>query len=253
MWVKDAQQGNGKARDRVLSEFQPFALSVAAQVCGRYVQVGRDEEVSVALMALDEAIDRFDDGHGGSFLGFAQTVIRRRLVDHYRRSRRARAEIPLSDLEWDDEEGQDTAGDRHRVLDRFAVDHVEKHVEAWERREEIAQYALALEGWGIKFAELPRLTPRHRDARQRAIAVARLLAGDGRYTSHVRAHGSLPLKALAEDDRIGVSRKTLERQRKYILAITMLLIGDFEYLQAFVGDDGPGPEPDPDRAGGGRG
>lgn len=43
---------------------------------------------------------------------------------------------------------------------------------------------------------------------------------------------SLPLKELV--DEVGVSRKTLERQRKYIIAIALVLIGDFELLREYI-------------------
>ncbi|MEW6448710.1 MAG: sigma factor, partial [Bacillota bacterium] len=42
------------------------------------------DELSVAWLALNEAIDQFRPGSGTSFLAFAKVVIRRRLVDYFR-------------------------------------------------------------------------------------------------------------------------------------------------------------------------
>ncbi|MFZ5816276.1 MAG: RNA polymerase sigma factor SigI [Bacillota bacterium] len=222
-----ARNGDKQARDDLIRQYTPLVLRVGSQVSGRYLTVGRDDEVSIGLIALNEAIDRFDPDRGASFVSFAELVIKRRLVDHYRRQK-GQSEIPLSELETEDEEGN--------LLDsvqrRRAIEDHARMLEAEERRHEIARYAKRLAEFGIRFSELADVSPKHEDARQRALEAARIVAGHPLMAQHMLAKRELPLKQLEE--RVGVSRKTLERQRKFIIAVALILLEDFYHLRHYI-------------------
>ncbi|MEW6447844.1 MAG: sigma factor, partial [Bacillota bacterium] len=83
-WVIQAQAGDSQAREKVLVQSQAFVARVAARYARRYLHWSNDDELSVAWLALNEAIDQFRPGSGTSFLAFAKVVIRRRLVDYFR-------------------------------------------------------------------------------------------------------------------------------------------------------------------------
>ncbi|HYF78723.1 MAG TPA: sigma-70 family RNA polymerase sigma factor, partial [Symbiobacteriaceae bacterium] len=102
--LEPARRGDEQARNDLIRQYTPLVLRVGSQVSGRYLQVGRDEEVSIGMIALNEAIDRFDADRGASFISFAEMVIKRRLIDYYRRQK-GRSEIPMSELESEDDEG----------------------------------------------------------------------------------------------------------------------------------------------------
>src|SRR5690606_2812765 len=70
----------------------------------RYIDPSHDDEYSIALAAFNEAIDGYQEGAGKSFLGFAETVIRRRLIDHVRREQRHAQSLPMSTFDDDREE-----------------------------------------------------------------------------------------------------------------------------------------------------
>ncbi|HEY3315617.1 MAG TPA: RNA polymerase sigma factor SigI [Bacillota bacterium] len=225
--VDEAKHGNAQAREDLIRGFTPFALRVAARVCGRYIRLGADDEASIALGAFNEAIDAFDGTRGISFLAFSETVIKRRLVDHYRKES-GRREIPLTSLEEEDEEGN--------VLNPIERDQAirahSENQEAEERREEVLRYGEILEEYGISLVELAEVCPRHEDARQNAKEAARVVAGNPEYLAYLRLRRELPLKNLAEEVR--VSRKTLERQRKYIIALALILSEDLPYMKEYV-------------------
>lgn len=225
--LEPARSGDRQSREDLIKAYTPLVLRVGSQVSGRYLTVGRDEEVSVGLMALNEAIDRFDPSRGASFISFAELVIKRRLVDFYRRQK-VGVEIPISGLETEDDEGNplDTV-ERRQAMDQFA-----RESEAEERRQEIARYAKRLAEFGVKFTDLVEVSPKHEDARERALEVARLVANQPLFSQHLLAKRELPLKQLEE--RVGVSRKTLERQRKYIIAVVLILLEDFYHLRQYI-------------------
>lgn len=225
--LEPARQGDKQAREDLLRQYTPLVLRVGSQVSGRYLQVGRDEEVSVGLLALNEAIDRFDPDRGASFISFAEIVIKRRLIDYYRRQK-GQGEIPLSELETEDDEGNLlTTVEHNEAIDRYA-----REQEAENRKHEIIRYTKRLAEFGIKFSELVEICPKHEDARERAIEAARLVATNPLFTQHMLTKKELPLKQL--EDQVGVSRKTLERQRKYIIAVALIMVEDFYHLKRYI-------------------
>lgn len=227
-----AQEGDRQARERLIEAYRPFVMRAAAAVSGRYVRVGHDDEASVAMMAFDEAIRAYKRQGGSSFFSFAEMVIRRRLIDHFRHeTASSRLEVPLSGLVTETEDGE-VDNPLLQVETREAQKQFEDAVLAQERREEIGRLSRALAGMGIRFQDLVDQSPRHRDARDRALEVARRIVQHPDLADQVRQRGNLPLKEL--EGLASVSRKTLERQRKYIIALVLILSGDFPHLGEYL-------------------
>lgn len=229
--VLEAQLGNTGAREHLIKSYTPFILKTASKVSGRYVRAGEDDEVSIGLMAFNEAIDCFDTGKNSSFLSFAETVIRRRLIDYFRKeSAVGRKTVPLSSFESEDDENPE--GTYYYLESKKSVEEFQEKNAAAERKEEIILFTRKLKDFGITFQELVTISPKHEDARVRAMEVAAVIAGDGEMSSYLVTRKELPLKLL--ERKVGISRKTLERQRKYIIAITLVLINDFDYLKQYI-------------------
>lgn len=225
--LASARSGDRQAREELIGQYTPLVLRLGAEVTGRYIQVGRDEEVSVGLLALNEAIDRYDPSRAVSFVSFAEVVIRRRLIDHYRRRSR-HPEVPLSSLAGPEAEGDLFTG----IEERAARAQQAAEEEARERRAEIDRFSRRLLEFGIRFTDLASDCPRHGDARERAIACARVVATHPLLWEHLVRKHELPLKGLSE--RVEVSRKTLERQRRYIIAVALIISEDYDYLREYI-------------------
>lgn len=212
--------GNDYARHDLLNSYTPLVINIASKVTGKYIEAGRDEEVSVGLLALNEAIDKFDFTRGGSFFSFAYLVIRNRIKD-YLRSRNFR-ETPAGSLcEWLSAQDYLQAWQQYRDADQQE-----------NRRSEVVQYIRDLAEYKLDLQQLAAATPKHRQARQRALEAAQLLADSTHFASYVKSKKWLPLKEL--DGKLNVSRKTLERQRKYIIALFIILTGDYRYLMEYL-------------------
>ncbi len=235
-----ARGGDATARELLLKRYTPFALKVASRVIGSYVELGRDDEASVALMAFNEAIDSYDPGRGASFLGFAQAVIRRRLIDFFRQARSRSREVPLSAFGEAEDGSEEILGSggvgavgRLEAAQVAAAEWADADwEEATDRRGEVLRFRELLKAYGITLAELVRISPRHEDARKRAMEAARVLASRPNLIGHLRRRGELPLKEL--EILVGLSRKTLERQRKYIIAVALILTEDMPHLEAYL-------------------
>jgi RNA polymerase sigma factor len=226
--VIKAQLGNEQARETLIREYTPFILRVASNCCNRYLVMGEDDEASIGLLAFNEAIDKYSDDKGTKFLTFAEVVIKRRLTDFYRKERKFTNNV-LSLSNFHDEENQD-----QEVL--FQVEEANKvyqlEQEAFYKKQEILQFAKTLANFDISLSELVKLSPKHQDARVRAYEVAQIITQDKELLNYFLQKKSLPLKKIEE--KVNISRKTLERQRKYIIALVLVLEGNFEYLQSYI-------------------
>ncbi len=220
------QQGDIDARNQLIETYTPFVLKVASHKAGRYLNPNMDEEVSVALMAFNEAIDAYN-GDRGSFVAFSQTVIQRRLIDYFRQRHDEPHEILFSDLEEHDAHSSNTAPLTQKAVSVWTVTEQEE-----ARRQEISEYETALQKLGIQWADLVRVAPKHRDSRTRAMKLGRAVAHNPEQRQRVLETGVLPVQALAQE--FGVSRRLIERHRPYIVAVAVLMCLDLPYLQEYV-------------------
>lgn len=231
--VARIQSGDEALRNDVLIRYQPYVAKTAARFCKRYIYPETDDEYSIALSAFNEAIDAFDARAGRSFLSFAETVIRRRLTDFVRKEQRHANQIPQSALVAEDEEGETyDAVDAGASVDRYLLDR-----ENEERRLEIESLNRELSEYGITFADLVSGSPKHEDTRRSFIGIGVTISADPALHGPLRSKKTLPLKELAE--RVDVSRKTLERGRKYIIAVALIHLGHYPHLRSFVTPSAP--------------
>ncbi|TLS51420.1 RNA polymerase sigma-I factor [Paenibacillus antri] len=226
--VAAIRAGDEALRGDVIARYQPYVAKTASRFCKRYIHPESDDEYSIALSAFNEAIDAFDPQAGRAFLSFAETVIRRRLTDYVRKEQRHASHIPQSAFLMEDDEGEtydpievDASVDRYK-LDR----------ENEERKLEIETLNRELADYGITFGDLVDGSPKHEDTRRSLIGIGALISRDSALFGPLTNKKALPLKELSE--RVDVSRKTLERGRKYIIAVALIHLGNYPHLQSFV-------------------
>lgn len=234
--VAAIRAGDEPLRDDVLARYQPYVAKVCSRFCKRYIHPESDDEFSIALSAFNEAIDAFDERAGRSFLSFAETVIRRRLTDYVRKEQRHAASIPRSSFLSEDEEGETFDS----VDVRASVDQFRLSSENEERKLEIEALNRELAEYGITFADLVDASPKHEDARRNLLGIGALVSRSSDLYGPLRSKKTLPLKELAE--RVSVSRKTLERGRKYIIAVALIHLGPYPHLKTFVADPSAGTD-----------
>ncbi|WP_245983637.1 RNA polymerase sigma-I factor [Ammoniphilus oxalaticus] len=222
-----AQQGDVETRNELLRQYTPFISQVAAKVCKRYIDPKQDDEFSVALEAFDEAITNYSEGKGSSFLSFANLVIRRRIIDYIRKEARHRGSLAFEHTIEGEEDSDQSPVEVQASLEQYQLDY-----ESSLRREEIQHYKEKLEEYKIDLMELPDLSPKHVDARRNAISIASIVANNSQLRNSFLATKKLPMKELM--GHVKVSRKTVERNRTYIVAVILLLVDDYRYLHDYL-------------------
>jgi len=228
--VARARNGDFEAREKLIRDYTPFILKTAASAIKRYVVMSRDDEASIALSAFNEAIDAYSSSRPG-FLKFAATVIRRRLIDYFRKQTRHR-EIPFSALE------AQKNGDENNACSLTCDDYdVQDWQKVIERRDEIEKWKETIKEFGINFAGIVKSTPKHEDARKRALYFAHVVARHPDLRKKFFGSKKLPIEEILEKvpEAVRVSKKTLTRQRTYITAMAIILAGDFPSLKEFLG------------------
>ena len=215
--------------NRLVEEYKPFIASCAEKATGRYVRYGEDDELSIALMAFVEAIKSYDSKRG-CFLSFAKDVIRKRLIDYYRKEKRHKKLFFPSRINDDEEVINAT-------LKKSCELHREKNT-AEMRRIEIEQLREELNEWGISFFDLAKSSPKHKKTRQMCKEIAGFLLSHDELINSIWARKQLPVSEI--ENALQIPRKIIDRFRRYIIAVIIIATGDYQYIRDYVCLEGKG-------------
>ncbi|GGM25898.1 RNA polymerase sigma factor SigI [Paraliobacillus quinghaiensis] len=223
--VRLVQLGDRKLQNRLLKVYKPFIVKTVSEVCKRYISSTSDDEFSIGLSAFNEAMIDFSPEKGCSFLAFARLVIKRKTIDYIRKESKRQLPVYLDDG-YNDEQMDNAI----EVEIASKIYHLK--TEQWHQREEIKALVQQLNNYQIGFNELINNAPKHRDARNSAIKVALTLYQNETMREYVKLKKQVPIKDLIP--HVTVSKKTLERNRKFILALFVILDGDYIYLKEYL-------------------
>jgi RNA polymerase sigma factor len=220
------QQGDSLLLNELIESYKPFIAKTVSSVCRRYIHES-DDEFSIGLIAFDEAIHKYSPEKGSSLLSFAEIIIKRRVIDYIRQQARH------NNVSFDGNRGKDDEQTSASLLeDRLSLEEFVKKSEEELRREEILHVSALLKEYGLTFAEVADQSPKHADARRNAMEIASALVSDKELSSYLKEKKRLPIKQL--EGSAAVSRKTIERNRKYIIAVSLILLGDYVFLQEYI-------------------
>ncbi|MHB8172317.1 MAG: RNA polymerase sigma-I factor [Thermincolia bacterium] len=224
--IIDIKQGNTTARERFLEEYQPFVTKVATSLCKRYLEWGRDDELSIGFIAFNAAIDSFQPDKGVPFLPYAQVVVRNKLKDHFKKESRSHHESL-----WLESESDEVFSPAEI---KAAWEECKNRTIEDERQAEIEFFEKVLTDYQIDFEDLTVVSPKHRDTRETLINVALVLVSNTDLYEYLLNKKQLPLKELGL--ATGINRKTLERGRKFIIALAIIINQpeEFVYLKSYI-------------------
>lgn len=223
--VLEIQAGNLQLQNQLIYKYKPFIAKAVSSVCKRYINE-TDDEFSIGLIAFNEAIEKYSKDKGSSLLSFAELIIKRRVIDYIRKeSKNITVTMSEQDVDQDDYAS-------NKIEATLSVEEFQKQIDQEQRKEEILYYQTVLKDFGLSFSDLLECSPKHADARQNAIVVAHTLVQNQELKKHLFEKKMLPMKHL--EGLVDVSRKTIERNRKYIIAVSIILSGDYIYLKDYL-------------------
>ncbi|GAB1477389.1 RNA polymerase sigma factor SigI [Bacillota bacterium] len=207
-------------------ENEPYILKCTQGITKRYI-TKNDDEWSVAMKAFSDAVTAYSYDKG-SFLSFAELMIRRRLIDFFRTQNRFRHELSVNPLVFSGEAEED---DEDLFL---AAKIASKTAEVSESalKDEIEAVGQQLAEYGFSFYDLITCSPKSKKTKAACAAAVGYMVSSPLLCSELRHSKSLPLKLIEKDTQI--PRKVLERHRKYIIAATEILTGDYPGLADYM-------------------
>jgi RNA polymerase sigma factor len=225
--VELIQQGDHVLQNELIHSYKPFIAKTVSSVCKRYIYES-DDEFSIGLIAFNEAIQKYSSQKGSSLLSFSEVLIKRRVIDYIRSQ--ARHQNLNIDINYNQEDSDDQSGS---IIDNeLAIDDYKRKTDEQHRRDEILQFNEVLQNYELSFNDLVQQSPKHADARKNAMMVAKIIADKEELKNILIEKKRLPIKQL--ESYVSISRKTIERNRKYIIAISLILIGDYVYLKDYI-------------------
>ncbi|MBQ3090126.1 MAG: sigma-70 family RNA polymerase sigma factor [Oscillospiraceae bacterium] len=221
--VQAARQDMRKA-DELIRAYLPFIRSEAAKFLAR-ICTDQDDEYSIAMIAFYEAINNYNKERG-SFLNYAAMLIRSRLIDYQRKEARHQGHLSLDEPsgEEDDRSLMDSIADHRDLIGEAS------NLEATEQ--EIRELGEVMKGFGVSFTDVSANAPRQDRTMEACGKAIRYAAAHKEILDELLRTKKLPLARLALGS--GVERKTLERHRKYILVMLLILTNGYEIIRGHL-------------------
>lgn len=219
--LKRARTDN-EALNELIVDYMPFIRQEAAKAlaCG----IEYDDRVSVAMLVFMNCARQYEAERGG-FIAYVRACIHNRFVDEgVKETRQSQAIVHLdafpgeaADALMDDAPAR-AAYDREQERESLA--------------DEIARLAQALEVYGVALSGLAEICPKQTRSRLLCCKLGEAIVKDETLRAQFTASGRVPQRALAA--RFHISDKTVEKHRKYIVTIAVILLGDYPGIQSFL-------------------
>ena len=226
-----AAKTDPETADMFIQQYTGFIRSETVKFIHTAPEDGHEDELSIAMLAFYEAILAYEKGRG-AFLPYAARSIKNRLIDHYRAEKRHKNVISLhtpSSPEEDSGELVETIPD--------TADHIEAYEVRTASQKEIQEFSEALSRFGLTFSDVADNCPRQ----DRTFAACRRVLDFARsrpeLLKRVEDTGKLPMNELASGS--GTDKKTLERHRKYLVAILLAFTNGYEIIRGHLCQIGP--------------
>lgn len=163
---------NSDEKNAFIEEYKPFIAAAVEKTTGRYVSYGNDEELSIGLMAFDEAIIHYDR-EKGNFLSFAQNIIRRRLIDYYRKEKKHKAVTYISEYTTEEADGEEVfeyAIAASEAQNKYYLEEINQL-----RRQELVQLKEELHNWGLEFSDVAKSSPKHTNTKSSYLDIVKYI------------------------------------------------------------------------------
>jgi RNA polymerase sigma factor len=220
------QQGDRFLLNDIIDSYKPFIAKTVSSVCKRYIYE-TDDEFSIGLIAFNEAIEKYSPERGSSLLSFSEVLIKRRVIDYIRKQTKFQhISLDITGANYEEESPGNV------IVNELSLDYYHKKTDEQLRKEEIIHFQNLLKTFGLSFSVLVENSPKHADARKNAIVAAKMLVENQELRDLLFEKKRLPIKQL--EQMVNVSRKTIERNRKYIIAIALILSNDYVYMKDYI-------------------
>ena len=198
-----------EAADQLIRSYMPFIKAETARFIHRPPVEGRDDELSVAMFAFYETMTVYNPDRG-PFLPLAAAGIRNRLIDYFRKEQ------------------------KHTLLEKTdpGVDDISDYQDLAAAQSEIETFSAELAGFGLSLTDVADSCPRQERTLDACMKVLDYAKKHPELLEQMIRSRKLPLSQLALGS--GAEKKTLERHRKYLIAILLAFTNGFEIIRGHL-------------------
>lgn len=217
--VFEAQRDSGKL-NKLIEDSQPLIKRCISQI--RETKQSQEDALTIAMMTFANCIKMYQV-EKGSFLAFVFTAIRNRLIDDYRSEQRFTAihlpyiEENAASNEWEE---------------KLSVANYQDQQQKVTLQYEIQELSEILSTWNTSFTELSKICPKQKRTRSRCEYVVTALIENKEWKKQLIEKHRMPTKDIFS--RYGISKKFLEKYKKYIVVLCIIRSGDYPMLKAFL-------------------
>ena len=213
-------KADGREMERLLSDYLPFIKKETGKFGAAALEY--DDKLSLGMLVFVNCVKQYSSERG-AFLPYTSVCIRNRLISEARKLGRDNA------IHFSDDEGREVAATLEEKVSLMAYSHEQERMGL---QEEIALLTGQLNRHGLSFGELTRICPKQKRSRALCAALSHRVLRDAEMLETFNRRGQLPQKELAAG--AGVSEKTIEKHRRYILALLVILQGDYPGIRAYI-------------------
>ncbi len=223
--IERIKDGDNQLRENFIKDYIPFVIKVLSNSSKSKIDIKNSDEYSIGLIAFNEAIEKYDNNKnkkGFNFFSFAELIIKRRIIDHFRLNSKNK-ETPFSYFEAD--------GDCFH--EKYLQDESWTRYDRIEVFQEIKHYSGALNDFGININDLHKYTPKHKDSIRMCVDIARKIAGNREIYNKLIRKKYFPMKDIMKI--VNVHPSTIEKNRKFIISVCVIYGNNYEYLKTYFG------------------
>jgi RNA polymerase sigma factor len=208
-------------RNTFIEDNKAFIYNTAYNICKRKLSWENDDELSISLIAFNNACNTFKE-EKGNFYSYAKVIIKNSLIDYFRKAKNT----PFVMFANEEEELQYI--DVKNSVEQYSVELDNKG-----RAEEIKEFSKELALYKLDFSTLVKSSPSHKDTRDSLLNIAFACAGEETIVNTIKEKKMLPIKEIML--LTGSNRKLLEKWRRYILILILILSSDkYPYIRSYL-------------------
>lgn len=220
-------QKDKSIHQKLIAENEFFIIKIASRGINKYITKS-DNEWSIALSAFNETVELYNL-EKGSFYNFAELIIKRRIIDYFRKESRHKSEILVDSYVFQSNLWVNTENEmiNNEVIKKISEDTNESSI-----KREIEDVAVRLNSYGFSFYDLVKFSPKSQKIKDACTkAVSYILKNSMVYNELIESK-KLPVKIIGEN--IEVSSKILDRHREYIIAAVIIISNDYSHLVKYM-------------------
>ena len=200
-----------------IKEHIPFIIKTINEITGRYICLDNDEEISIGLLAFNEARQKYDYSKG-HFLPYAKLVIKSRILNYLRKEKNNNLKESLEKLR---EDGFDFSQELYNPIENQDI-----------LIEEMNILKTTIQDFGFELDDLVEESPKHKDTRNRAIDLSKKINDDNKIKESMYTNRRLPIKEISI--KYVISQKIIKGSKKFIITVVIVLDKNLRNLKVWV-------------------